>query len=261
MIDIVTGADAQQNVAGLPANVLLYGGPGLGKTTDAVATFCVGNRCNAFVIPCEDGALKAPAARGLPVPDHPREPVKSWPQMCEAIGWLNQNRSRYTGLIIDGFSVFSTYLYKAAQSEVKSSNKYDIPLLVRSQLLTLRGWLRALGLHSVLIAHPIQPGFQEGVFYQGGFSLSPKSLIGEYFGQTDTVLRVDYVTPPAVVGGPPPPPSRVYFTGGTDWPASFVQPPDWRWWRTKNREGCNSAIVDADLGRFLRARQPPYGGL
>jgi hypothetical protein len=72
------------------------------------------------------------------------------------------------------------------------------------------------------------------------------------------VLRVDYIAPPGAA------PMRVYYTGGTDWPAELgplSQPPDWRQWRTKNREGCGQAIVPADLGAFLRIRQPPYAGL
>lgn len=73
-IDIVTGSAAQQNAAGLPINVLLYGQPGTLKTTDAVSTFFrPDGSCSAFVIPCEDGALKTIAKRGWPVPDHTKD--------------------------------------------------------------------------------------------------------------------------------------------------------------------------------------------
>lgn len=264
-IEIVTGAAATQNVGGLPANVILYSDPGRGKTTDAVSAFCRDGRCTAFAIPFEDGALKAPAARGFPTPDHPRETVKSWGALYETLAWLSQHRQNYNGLILDGLSVFSTFLYKEAEVQLKGKNKWDIPMQVRTQLLTLRQFLRDIGLHSIITAHPIAPGFVDGVFLKGGFALSPKSLINEFFGQTDTVLRTDYVVPsvqqPAPPNAPPPNPVRVYFTGGESWPAGFDQPPDWRYWRTKNREGCASAIVPADLGAFLRGRQPPYGGL
>jgi hypothetical protein len=57
---------------------------------------------------------------------------------------------------------------------------------------------------------------------------------------------------------------RVYYTGGTDWPAELASTPqgDWRMWRTKNREGYAQAIMPADLGGFLRGRSgPPYVGL
>lgn len=264
-IDIVTGAAASANVASLPANVILYSLPGRGKTTDTVSAFCRDGVCTAFAIPFEDGALKAPAARGYPVPDHPRETVKSWAALYETLAWLSQNRERYRALILDGLSVFSTYLYKAAEEQLKGKNKWDIPMLVRTQLLTLRQYMRDVGLHCVTTAHPIAPGFVDGVFLQGGFALSPKSLINEFFGQTDSVLRIDYALPSlpqlAPPNTPPPNPVRVYFTGGESWPAGFDQPADWRYWRTKNREGCASAIVPADLGAFLRGRQPPYGGL
>lgn len=257
-ISIVTGAAAEANVVGLPANVLLYGGPGIEKTTDLVRAFTVNGRCNAFVIPCEDGALKTIKPRGLPVPDHPEKTVKSWAAMEEAIGWLAQNRQNYTAVAIDGFSAFTSYIYKEAEEQHKGSkNKFLVPVQVRNCLFLLREWLRALGLHSVLVAHPLPPAVQDGVFYQGGFSMSPKSLIGDFFGQLDTVLRVDYIALPGQS------PQRVYYTGGQEWPASMTmsQPPDWRFWRTKNREGCGSAIVQADLGAFLRARQPPYAGI
>ncbi len=261
-IEILTDVAAAQDVAGQPANILLYGGPGVSKTSDAVAAFCKDGRCNAFAIPFEDGALKAPAARGLPVPDHPKQTVKSWTAFYETFAWLSQNRQRYCALLLDGFSVFTTMLYKEAEATKKG---WDIPLQVRGQLLQLRQWIRDIGLHCVITAHPIMPGFVDGIFMPGGFSLQPKSLIGEWFGQIDSVLRVDYVYNAAP--NPVPPnyklgePTRVYFTGGTSWVPAFEQPADWRLWRTKNREGCNSAIVPADLGTFLRARQPAYWGL
>jgi hypothetical protein len=261
-VDIVTGEAAHNNVAGMPANVLLYGDPGTSKSTDAVATFTRDGVCSAFVIPFEDGALKAPAARGLPVPAHPRNTVKSWPDLYDSFAWLSQNRQHFTAVILDGFSVLSTHLYKAAEVQhAGSKNKFAIPLQVRGQLLQVRQWLRDINLHSIVIAHPLPPGVQDGVFYQGGFSLSPKSLVGEFFGQLDDVLRVGYVLPVAQPLAQAAEPARVYFTGGTVWPENMQQPPDWRYWRTKNREGCNWAIVPADLGAFLRSRQPPYVGL
>src|SRR5262249_51371183 len=157
---------AWQNVAGMPANVLLYSGPGMGKTTDAVKLFCRENVCTAFVIQCEPNGIKNPAALGLPVPEHTKTIIETWPQIVEVFSFLGQYRGRYNGVILDGFSALSTNLYKNAQEQLKSSrNKYDVPVAVRNQLLTLRAWLRDLGMHSVLTAHSIQPTVQEGVFY------------------------------------------------------------------------------------------------
>lgn len=259
MIDIVTGAAAQANVLGLPANVLLYGPAGTLKSTDAAQAFTSNGRCNAFCIPCEDGALKPIAARGLPVPDHPRQTVKSWGAMVESIAWLSQNRQNYTGLIIDGYSPFTSYIYREAEEQHRGNkNKFQVPVQVRNCLFQLREWIRALGLHTVLVAHAMPPVVQDNIFYPGGFSMSPKTLVGDMFGQIDTVLRVDYITP---LGRPP---MRVYWTGGEIFPQELqpMQPPgDWRAWRAKNREGVAQMIVPADLGAFLRARQPPYVGL
>ena len=191
--------------------------------------------------------------------------MKSWGDMCEAFAWIANHRQNYSGLIIDGFSVFSTYLYREAENTLaKEKNKFAIPLQVRAQLLAVREWIRQIGLHTVLTAHPLPPAVQEGVFYEGGFALQPKTIIGEFFGQIDTVLRGGFVSPLAANPLQPTTPVRAYFTGGTDWPAQVQQPADWRFWRTKNREGCNSAIVPGDtggLGAFLRTRQPAYGGL
>lgn len=263
-VEIFTGEAAVANAVSMPANVFLYSLPGLGKSTDAVAAFCKDGHCSAFVAQCEPNAIKAPISRGLPTPEHSGV-IETWEDMQTVCGFLWQNRARYSAVIFDGFSVFSSNLYKQAQSVVKTNNKFDIPIWVHMRLLEFRNFLRNLGLHSVLIGHPIAPGVSEGVFYQGGFSLTPKSRIAEFFQVVDTVLRVDYVSPAlpanALPNTPVPAPVRCYFTGGSVWPEGFAQPPDWRFWRTKNREGCNDAIVPADLGAFLRSRRPPYGGL
>lgn len=264
-IEIFTGDAAVANASSLPANVLLYSGPGMGKSTDAVAAFCKDGRCTAFVIQCEPNAVKSPVKRGFPVPEHSAV-VETWEDMQHVCTWLWEHRTRYTAAIIDGWSVFCSSLYKQATETVgkAAKNKYDIPTWVRGRMFELRTFLRNLGLHTVLLAHPIAPGVVEGVFYQGGFAMTPKTLVSEFFQITDTVLRVDNVYPAqanALAPTAPPEPTRVYFTGGNIWPEQFVQPPDWRFWRTKNREGCNAAIVPADLGAFLRASRPPYAGL
>ena len=257
-IEVVEGDAAQENVVGLPANVLLYGGPGVGKTTDAVTAFTKDGRCSAFVIPCEDGALKPIAARRLPVPGHVKTTVKSWPQLVEAFGWLLQNRGRYSAVILDGLTALTNNLYREAGEQFKGNkNKFEIPNFVRNCLFLIREWSRYIGMHSVFVAHVLPPAVVDGVFYPGSPLLQPKSMINDYYGLIDTILRVDYVAMPGQN------PMRVYYTGGNDWPSklTMAQPPDWRQWRAKNREGCASAIVPADLGAFLRARQPPYHGL
>lgn len=258
-VEIVTGADAQANVVGLPACVMIYGPAGIGKSTDAVSAFTKNGACTAFAIPCEDGALKSIAARGLPVPDHPKHTVKSWEHMVEVIGWLAQNRGRYNAVIIDGISPFTSYVYKAEEDRLKGNkNKFMVPVAVRGYLFQLREWIRMIGMHAVFVAHASPPAVLDGVFYPGCPAFSPKSLTHEYVGQLDTVLRVDYLT---IAGRPP---FRVYYTGGEVWPESLgllSQPPDWRAWRVKNREGVNQAVVPADLGAFLRTRNPPYAGL
>lgn len=259
-IEIASGADAVANIAGQPANVILYGPPGSGKTTDAITTFCKDGKCSAFVIPCEDGALKPILARGLPVPDHVRSPVKSWSEMEQAMAWLWQNRGRYSACVIDGLSTFTTYLNKEIEEKYAGSkNKFIVWTTMRNCLYMIREWLRAIGLHGVFTCHAMSPVVQDGVFYLGGPMLSPKTMIESYYGLVDTVLRVDHLTIPGK------PPTRVYWTGGLDWPSELgplaQPPPDWRGWRAKNREGCGRAIVPADLGAFLRSRTPPYPGL
>ena len=256
-IEIVTGAQAQANVAALPANVMLYGGSGLGKTTDAVAAFCQNGRCNAFFVGCEDGGVKAPARRGYPAPDHAKTAVKTWGALVETIGWVAQNRTNYTGLIVDGLGTLTTNLYREATDNIKTKNKYDIPMAVRNELIQLRDWIRLLGLHAVYTTHALPPAVVEGVFYRGGPLMQPKTMIQNYVGLIDTVLRVDYVQVAPMAA-----PTRVYFTGGMEWPQAVqVAPPDWRNWDTKNREGVAAAIVPADLGAFLRGVNPPYQGV
>ena len=92
-----------------------------GKSTDAARAFTKNGRCNAFFIPCEDGALKAIAARGMPVPDHPKQTVKSWGAMCEALGWLYEHRANYVGCVIDGLSAFSSYITRRPKTSTEGT--------------------------------------------------------------------------------------------------------------------------------------------
>ncbi len=196
-ISIVTGNDAAANVAALPANICIYGPPGSQKTTDSFAAFTANGRCTAFAIPCEDGALKILASRGMPIPDHPQHTVKSWGQMQGVIEWLHKNAAgRYNAVVVDGFTPLSAYLYMEAEGQLKGSkNKFLVPTMVRQWLFSLREWIRMLGMHSVFIAHAEPPAVQDGVFYQGSFKCTPRSIVREYFGQLDTVLRVDHIVP------------------------------------------------------------------
>ncbi len=259
-IEIFTGDAAYANIVGQPANIMLYGGPGTGKSTDAASAFIKDGRCTAFVIPCEDNALKPIPARGLPVPDHSGV-VKTWGGMTQAIGWLGQHRANYNACIIDGTSALTSNLYKEATDTLKGKSKWDIPVAVRNCLFLLREWTMLLGLHCIFIGHAKPPAVEEGIFYPGAPLMLPRSMTAIYYALIDTVLRVDYLNSQL----PGNPPVRVYHTGGNIWPAdlamTYPPPSDWRGWHVKNREGVNQAVVPADLGAYLRARQPPYGGL
>ena len=258
-IEIVSGQAAVDNLAGLPANILLYGPPGSEKTTDAVRAFCKDGRCSAFVITCEDGALKPILARGLPVPDHTKSPVKTWQDLSDTMGWLAQNKGRYNAVIIDTISTLCAYLYKETETKFENNkNKFLIPQMMRNYLYVLREWCRWIGIHCVMVGHAAGPEMRDGVLYRGGPLLSPKSMIEQYHGLIDTMLRVDFVQIPGMNSNRP---VRVYWTGGNDFSTLgnlFQPPPDWALWRTKNREGVNDAIVPADLHAFLARRTPPY---
>jgi hypothetical protein len=255
----MVGSQATANVVGEPANLLLYGPPGTCKTTDAVRAFTKDGRCTAFFIGCEDGALKTIAARGMAIPDHVKKPVKTWAEMQETIAWLGQNRDKYSAVIIDTISTLSQYLYRELEAQHSSSkNKFLTPTAMRNYLFFIREWVRMIGLHSVLIGHAMSPVVQEGVFYRGGPLLSPKTMIEQYYGLIDSVIRVDDLIVPGRA------PMRVYYTGGNEWPTELgplSQPQDLHQWRVKNREGCNAAVVPADLSAFLKSRNPPYAGL
>lgn len=260
-IEIFTGDAAYADIVKQPANVLLYGGPGTGKSTDAASAFIKDGRCTAFVIPCEDNALKPLPARGLPAPDHSAV-VKTWGALEYAIYWVAQHRANYNAIILDGLSALTSNLYKEASETLRTKSKWDIPVAVRNCLFTIRNWTMQLGLHTIMVAHPKPPGVEEGVFYPGAPLLVPRSMIAVYWALIDTVLRVDYLHPTT----PGNPSLRVYYTGGNIWPTeslgpSYAPPADRHGWWVKNRDGVNQAVVPADLGAYLRARQPPYGGL
>jgi len=257
-IEVVSGAAAVANVASECFFLMLYGPPGTQKTTDAVQAFARPDGSNgAFFIPCEDGALKPILARGLAVPDHPREVVRTWEGMCEAVAFAAANRNRYSAVIIDTLSTWTANVYKHLEDTHKGNrNKFAIPLQMRQYLYQMRIGARNLGLHVVMIAHAQPPMYdpETGAFKShGGPLLAPRTAIDLFYGEVDSVLRVDSLP---VLGGR----QRVYFTGGEEWPPGIV-PADAHLWRAKNREGCGLAVVPADLGAFVRARKPPYSGL
>jgi len=264
-IEIVEGEAAVANVATQPINCILYGGPGLEKTTDAVRLFTTpdGSACTAFVIPCEDGALKPIAARGLPTPAHTRAPVKTLGEMNETMEWLGKNRNRFNGVIIDTISTFSMYAYKELEAQFKDNkNKFLIPLHMRNMIHTLREWTRYIGLHCVMIAHEAAPEVREGIQYLGGPLLAPKKVIEETHGLIDTLLRVDRMEVAPGRGL-----ERIYWTGGMRVPqgVSPMLNPVLAYgsskFRVKNREGCAEMIVPADLRAFFAGRRPPYPGI
>lgn len=258
-INIVSGAAAAANVAAEPCNLILYGPPGIGKTTDAVSAFTRDGRCNAFFISCEDGALKPILARGLPVPDHAQAPVKTWDDLCEVMAYVAANRHLYSAVIIDTMTTWTANVYRQLEAN-KPKNKWEVPTQMRNMLYSIREGCRNLGLHVVYIAHEAAPYYDEERKQhvgKGGPALSPKTAFGLFQGVIDTILRVH--TLQLGFGGSL---QRVYSTGGPDWPKEAgARPSELDLWWAKNREGCASAIVPADLGTFLRGRVPPYAGL
>lgn len=259
-IDVVRGADAVANVANECFFVMLYGPPGSFKTTDAVRMFLREDGTNgAFYIPTEDGALKNVLALGLPLPDHTKNVVRNVNDLASAVQYAatNRERNRYSAVIIDTLSTWTANVYKHLSETHKSKNKWDIPVEMRKYLYNLRTGARELGLHVIMIAHEAPPQYDfETALYKGpgGPLLAPKTAIDLFYGEVDSVLRVMHVQHAMKR-------VRVYQTGGEVWPDGVAPPTDAHLWRAKNREGCNIAVVDADLGAFLRARRPAYKGL
>ena len=250
MIEIVSGEAAAANVAAEPLFMMFYGPPGTGKTTDACAAF--GRR--AFFIPCEEGALKPILARGMPVPDHPKQVVKTWDDLTAAVSYAAANKDRYSAVVIDTISTWTANVYRVLATKHKG---WDIPIAMRNMLIALRDGARQLGIHVIMIAHHLPPHFTEtGVLAgKGGPLLAPKSAMQLFNGVVDTQLRVDIVNTGMQT-------ERVYFTGGPEWPSGKGLPPsDLHLWHVKNRDGVAAAVVPADLKAYLTTRQPPYGGL
>lgn len=249
-LEIVTGEAAAANVAAEPLFLILYGGPGQEKTTEVVKTFGK----SAFFIQCEPGALKPILARGLPMPDHPKQVVQTWDDLVAAIAFAGQHRDRYRAVVIDTISTWSAHVYRDLEKKFKG---WAIPVAMRNYLITLREGARQLGLHVIMIAHAMPPQFNEQGQLQakGGPLLTPKSAQGLFVPLVDTMLRVDTISAGAES-------RRVFFTGGPTWPTGAGMPPaDLQLWNVKNRDGCELACVPADLRAYLAGRQPPYVGL
>lgn len=260
MIEIVKGAAALSNVADEPCNVLVYAEPGFGKTTDAVKAMTVDGVCRAFFVSTEEGALK-PAlklvADGLlkEMPHHTKTPVRSFEEVGQCFEFAAS--AGYSGVIVDSLSTLTNIVYPALEASMKGvKNKYEIPVRMRGYLSWLRDGARALGIHVIYVAHTSGPFVDDNKnFCKGGPLMVPRTAGHLFYPRLDTILRGAMLQ----VGTQA---HRVYYTGGTEWPQGMGMPPnDWLWWWAKNREGCNDAIIPADLGAFLRARQPPYKGL
>ncbi len=250
-LEVVTGdAAASANVAAESMFFMIYGGPGSGKTTDVVQAF--GRK--AFFIQCEPGALKPVLARGIAVPDHTKHVVQTWEDLTAAIAYAGQHRDKYNCCVIDTITTWTACVYKQLETKYKG---WAIPVAMRNMLLTLRDGARQMGMHVVMIAHALPPKYSEtGQLEQkGGPLLTPKSAQGLFVPLVDTMLRSETITAGASS-------KRVYFTGGPTWPSEAGLPPaDLHLWHVKNRDGCEAAVVPADLGAYLKARKPPYGGL
>lgn len=252
-IEIVSGAAAIANVAAQPFNLMLYGGPGVGKTTEAVKTFMVGNECSAFVALADENGLAALPAAGLPIPAHTARPVHTYEDLCEAA--VEADKRGFTGLIVDSLTTWTTVMYPVLQRTLKTNNKWAIPVEMRTKLSDFRDGCRNLGIHVIYVAHA-QPPFTDdaGNFNYGGPALTPKTAGALFYPRIDTMLRMDRLLAANRI-------QRVFYTGGVDWPVGLgPMPSDILMWFQKNREGCNDAVVPADLKGFLSGRQPPYKG-
>lgn len=250
-LEIVSGDAAHAAVANEPMFLMVYGGPGTGKTTEAVATF----GREAFFVQCEPGALKPIVARGLPVPDHTKGVVQTWDDLAAAVAFAGQHRDRYKAVIIDTISTWTATVYKQLEAKYKG---WAIPVAARNMLLGLRDGARALGIHVLMIAHEAPPWYDDKGELKalGGPLMTPRSAQGLFVPLVDSMLRVSTLRTTAG-------PQRVFFPGGMNpWPQGLGLPPaDMGLWHVKNRDGCNEQVVPADLKAYLQARQPRYVGL
>lgn len=263
-MEILSGDAVSAAVASEACNLLLYGGPGIGKTTEAVKAFIRDGRCLAFYVQAEEGALKSILAHDppLPMPDTVKgvngvHTVVGWDQLWACLMHVAQNRGKYTALIIDTLTAWTaSTMLQLQQAGFGNKNGWAIPVLIRDYLTVLRNVARQLGVHVIYTAHARDPYVEDGVFYQGGPSLSPKKAGTMFYGAVDTMLRAEIMQ----VQGKS---RRVYITGGLEWDTTTLgmAPTSWHQWFQKNREAVQQAVVPADLGAYLRARKPPYPGL
>lgn len=256
-IEILSGPAAAAAVAGEASNLLLYGGPGVGKTTQACDAFYRDGQFTCFAVVCEEGALKPILVKYGHVPDHTTTIIRGWTPLWECVIHVASNRNKYNAMIVDNLTAWTA----GTEAELKAAgygktNGWQVPIMIRDMLTAFRDACRRLGVHVIYIAHSRDPYTEEGVFYQGGPAMNPKKASNLFYGAVDTMLRAEVMN----IQGKA---TRVYYTGGLEWDMGMLglPPPSWLQFFQKNREGVAQAVVPADLGAYLRARKPPFQGL
>ena len=167
---------------GLPAVVLAYGRPKIGKTTDAIYSFPT---ALYLAIP---GALKAAASvvgveRSKMAVAQPRTLPEATVLIQEA-AQLN----RFPAVVVDDFSLLAQSTLSQFEQGV-GRNGYAAWGKLRDAVIAFRDTARAAGMHVILNAHERGADTVSGRYLPGGPKLPSKSLTEEVPAIADTVLR------------------------------------------------------------------------
>lgn len=172
---------------GLPAVVLAYGRPKIGKTTDAIYSFPT---ALYFALP---GALKAAASvvgveRSQMAVAQPRTIPEATLLIQEAT-----KLGRFPAVVVDDLSLLAQATL-AMFEQSAGRNGYAAWGYLRDSIIAFRDATRAAGLHVVLNAHERGADTVNGRYMPGGPKLPSKSLTEEVPVIADTVLRASVDT-------------------------------------------------------------------
>jgi hypothetical protein len=217
------GANAVPYVASLPAFVMVFGGSGLGKTTDMIYAM---PRALLIGTPA---AFKSSVGRvGIALDKSQFREVN---RISEITKLIERLPPEFDGVVVDDYSLTAEKTFAALEAKYSGFKLWGA---LRDENLEFRDAARSCKKHVLLNCHEVGPQTKNGVFMRGGPKL-PGKLPEDMPVQCDLVLRAFHE--PTRLGAWP----VVYRCGPTD--PMFT---------TKDRHDVTPDMAPMNLGEIMR---------